>query len=61
MAVDVLATCVARSSAAMALAMYDIQVLDFHDQRFQVPDAFQYQEMMENANIFLQLSKKLHT
>ena len=53
MAVDALTTCVTRSSAAMVFAMYYVWVLIFHDQRFQVPDASKYQEMMENANIFL--------
>ena len=36
-AADALATCVARSSAAMILIMQDKQVLVIHEERFQLP------------------------
>ena len=53
MAVNALAPCVARSSAATALTMQDKQILILCWDEFQLPVLSQHQEMIANTNVFL--------
>ena len=61
MAADDLVTYVTRASAAMALTTLDKQVLVFHEDKFQAPAPFQYQEMRENAYIIFGFWKQSRT
>ena len=53
MPADALAPCVARSSAAMVLAMRNGQVLVFHEEGFQLPVSCQCRGLTEDVNMFL--------
>ena len=53
-AVDALAPCVTRTSAAVVLTM---QVLVFHMEWLQLPLLSQYRDMIENANILFMFPK----
>ena len=57
MTADVLAPCVAKTSAAMVLTMWDKQVFVFHMEEFQLPVPSQYWKIPDDANT-LCVSKK---
>ena len=60
MAVDVLISCVTRSSTTVPLSMQDKRILVFHDEEFKLRAPFQFYEMAENANIFHIISTYMH-
>ena len=49
MAVDALASCIARSSVTMVLTMQDKWVLVFHKEGFQLPVLSQFWEIINKA------------
>ena len=57
MATDALAPCVAKSSAAVILSVWDWHVLVFHEGEFELPGSSYFWEMIENANISLYFTR----
>ena len=49
----------ARTSSAMILNVYDLWVIVFHEEGFQVPMTSQYQKMITNVNMSLCYPKQI--